>query len=73
MGDWMMSWAWCLPAGFSTPLPYFYVVFFAILLVHRQMRDDEACEHKYGKDWETYKKLVPSRWVSFRLGRQADR
>lgn len=45
-GDWLMSWAWCLPAGFSTPLPYFYVIFFAILLVHRQMRDDEACEKK---------------------------
>jgi delta14-sterol reductase len=46
MGDWIMSWAWCLPGGFSTPLPYFYVVFFFILLVHRQQRDDEACEHK---------------------------
>lgn len=46
MGDWIMAWAWCLPAGFSTPLPYFYVVFFAILLFHRQKRDDEACEHK---------------------------
>lgn len=41
-----MAWAWCLPAGFGTPLPYFYVVFFAVLLVHRQMRDDEACGKK---------------------------
>ena len=58
-----MSWAWCLPAGFSTPLPYFYVIFFAILLVHRQIRDDEACEKKYGKDWARYKKIVPWRLV----------
>lgn len=56
-----MAWAWCLPCGFTSPLPYFYVIYFAILLVHRQTRDDEACEHKYKKDWVTYKKLVPSR------------
>ena len=46
LGDWLMSWAWCLPAGFSSPIPYYYVIFFAILLVHRQIRDDEACAHK---------------------------
>lgn len=47
LGDWLMAWAWCLPCGFSTPLPYFYVVYFAILLVHRQTRDDHACHLKY--------------------------
>lgn len=46
MGDWLMAWAWSLPTGFATPIPYFYVAFFAVLLVHRQMRDDEACRHK---------------------------
>ncbi len=42
-----MAWAWCLPCGFTTPLPYFYPIYFAVLLVHRQQRDDEACAHKY--------------------------
>ncbi|GAA6064079.1 hypothetical protein JCM10212_002721 [Sporobolomyces blumeae] len=65
LGDWVMAWAWCLPCGFTSPLPYFYVVYFAILLVHRQMRDDEACAIKYKKDWETYKKLVPSRIIPY--------
>ncbi|KAI5481885.1 C-14 sterol reductase [Pseudohyphozyma bogoriensis] len=65
LGDWLMAWAWCLPAGFSTPLPYFYPIYFAVLLVHRQMRDDEACEKKYGKDWATYKKLVPYRIIPY--------
>ncbi|SCV73442.1 BQ2448_7368 [Microbotryum intermedium] len=60
MGDWFMSWAWSLPTGFSTPVPYYYVIFFAILLIHRGMRDDETCAHKYKKDWETYKRIV--RW-----------
>lgn len=58
-----MAWAWCLPTGFNTPLTYFYVVYFAILLVHRQLRDDEACHKKYGKDWERYCKLVSSRII----------
>lgn len=46
------SWAWCLPTGFSTPITYFYVVYFAILLIHRQRRDDHACTEKYGADWK---------------------
>lgn len=50
LGDWIMAWAWCLPCGFASPIPYFYVVYFAILLVHRQMRDEEACRKKYGKE-----------------------
>lgn len=44
--------AWCLPTGFDTPLPYFYIIYFMILLIHRQSRDDEACKVKYGEDWE---------------------
>ncbi|PWN50038.1 putative ERG24-C-14 sterol reductase [Violaceomyces palustris] len=63
LGDWIMAWAWSLPTGFETPIPYFYVLFFAILLVHRQMRDDEACQKKYGKDWDRYCKLVRSRII----------
>lgn len=61
MGDLIMALAWSLPTGFETPITYFYVVYFTVLLVHRQRRDDEACEKKYGEDWNVYKKLVPSR------------
>jgi Delta14-sterol reductase len=43
-----MALAWSLPTGFDTPLTYFYVVYFAVLLIHRQRRDDERCQHKYG-------------------------
>jgi delta14-sterol reductase len=46
MGDLIMALSWSLPTGFDTPLPYFYVVYFAVLLVHRGLRDDEACEKK---------------------------
>ncbi|PWN28998.1 hypothetical protein BDZ90DRAFT_231001 [Jaminaea rosea] len=61
MGDLIMGLAWSLPCGFETPLVYMYVVYFLVLLVHRQLRDDEACHEKYGKDWERYCKLVPYR------------
>lgn len=45
-GDLLMALAWSLPTGFNTPITYFYVVYFAVLLIHRQRRDDEACEKK---------------------------
>jgi hypothetical protein len=45
-GDLIMALAWSLPTGFDTPITYFYVIFFAVLLTHRQRRDDEACEKK---------------------------
>lgn len=31
LGDWLMAWSWCLPVGFSTPVPYLYVAYFAVL------------------------------------------
>ena len=49
-----MGLAWCLPAGFAHPLPYFYIFYFTILLVHREWRDNTTCRDKYGTDWDTY-------------------
>ncbi|KAK1982382.1 ergosterol biosynthesis ERG4/ERG24 [Colletotrichum cereale] len=46
--------------GWAIPITYFYIVYFAVLLVHRDRRDDEKCSRKYGEDWEKYKKIV--RW-----------
>ncbi|KAK8864236.1 hypothetical protein IAR55_001482 [Kwoniella newhampshirensis] len=64
-GDWLIALGWCLPTGFNTPLTYYYIIFFVILLVHRQMRDDEACRKKYGKDWDKYCELVPYKIVPY--------
>lgn len=63
LGDWVMAWAWCLPTGFATPVTYFYVVYFAILLVHRDRRDESKCKAKYGQDWERYTRVVKWRIV----------
>ena len=59
LGDWIMAWSWCLPTG-ANPITYFYVAYFAVLLIHRERRDDEKCAAKYGPAWTQYKKLV--RW-----------
>jgi len=62
-GDWIMGLSWCLVCGFGSVVPYFYAVYFAILLVHRSERDDHMCREKYGADWDKYRELVPYRFI----------
>jgi protein-S-isoprenylcysteine O-methyltransferase Ste14 len=62
-GDWLMALSWCLATGFSSVLPYFYVVYFTILLVHRERRDHARCAASYGEDWQAYCRKVPWRIV----------
>lgn len=45
-GDILMATAYSMATGFNTPITYFYPAYFAVLLIHRQMRDDENCEKK---------------------------
>jgi protein-S-isoprenylcysteine O-methyltransferase Ste14 len=67
LGDWIMGVAWCLPTGIrglSAAVPFFYALYFASLLAHRERRDDAACLVKYGReDWGKYCALVPWRIV----------
>ena len=91
LGDWIMSWSYCLPTGLAgyvidrksslslgrdaviqdeakgwgMAFTYFYIVYFAILLIHREMRDEEKCLRKYGEDWEEYRKKVPYRILPY--------
>jgi len=60
LGDLLMALAWCLPTKFEHPLPYFYFVYMIILLVHRERRDHDVCQEKYGADWDAYCRKV--RW-----------
>jgi delta14-sterol reductase/lamin-B receptor len=62
-GDYIMGLSWCLVCGFGSIVPYYYAIYFAILLIHRSIRDDHLCQAKYGDDWETYKKMVPYRFI----------
>lgn len=56
---------WTLPCGLSHILPYSYVLFLTVLLVHRTYRDDIKCNQKYGKYWDMYKKKVPYRIIPY--------
>ena len=62
-GDWLMGLAWCLCTGFDHVIPYFYAIYFAVLLIHRARRDELACRAKYGADWARYKRKVPSVFI----------
>ena len=54
VGDLLMAFSWSLPCGFRHALPFFYVIYFAMLLIHRQLRDEHQCKAKYGQDWDKY-------------------
>ena len=60
LGDWLMGLSWSLTTGFGRVLPYFYPIYFAILLIHREWRDNKHCAEKYGEDWARYTERV--RW-----------
>ncbi|KAI7865954.1 ergosterol biosynthesis ERG4/ERG24 [Spinellus fusiger] len=62
-GDWLMSLSWCLPCGFGSFIPCFYCFYFAILLIHRERRDDHKCRTKYGEDWDKYCSIVKYRII----------
>ena len=42
-----MALSWSFPTGLVTPITYFYIIYFTVLLVHRQRRDDHQCHLKY--------------------------
>ncbi|MGB8332649.1 MAG: DUF1295 domain-containing protein [Polyangiales bacterium] len=60
VGDILMALSWSLPCLFDSVLPYFYPIYFAILLIHRERRDHKFCSKKYGADWVRYCERV--RW-----------
>jgi len=53
-GDLLMGLAWCLPCLFESPIPYFYIAYLSILLIHRERRDNAMCAARYGEDWDRY-------------------
>lgn len=57
---------WSVAALFESPIPYMYVIFLFVLLMHRALRDDKRCQEKYKDYWGLYCKQVPYKvwpWV----------
>lgn len=59
ISDWIQAIIWGASAGQGSVIPYYYPVFHATMLLHRNSRDEAKCARKYGDDWVRYKKLVP--------------
>ncbi|KAK6181638.1 hypothetical protein SNE40_009458 [Patella caerulea] len=65
LGDLIMATAWSMCCGFHHVLPYFYPIYFLVLLIHRGMRDDVICRKKYGASWTRYCQRVPYKIIPY--------
>lgn len=54
-----------LTAGRWALVPFMYLLYLTLLLIHRQYRDDEWCHGKYGAAWVKYRKAVPYRLIPY--------
>lgn len=64
-GDWIIAWSWCLTTSNHSVITYYYIFYFAGLLIHRQMRDSTKCRAKYGSAWKKYEETVPYKIVPY--------
>jgi Delta24(24(1))-sterol reductase len=62
-GDIMMALSWGLICAHDSLLPYFYALFFTLMILHRQSRDEVRCGEKYGDSWKEYTKQVPNVFI----------
>lgn len=65
LGDIIMAIAWSLPCGFTHVIPYFYPIYFTVLLIHRERRDDAICLMKYKASWGRYCERVKYRIIPY--------
>ncbi|KZF20723.1 delta(24(24(1)))-sterol reductase [Xylona heveae TC161] len=63
--DLFFALTWGLITGFNSPFPWFYPLFFAVMIIHRATRDIQRCEAKYGEAWQEYKRQVPYLFIPY--------
>ncbi|KAI1867778.1 uncharacterized protein JN550_006919 [Neoarthrinium moseri] len=57
--------SWALITGFKSPLPWFYPVFFCLMILHRTRRDIRKCRNVYGEAWRKYEEAVPYLFIPY--------
>ena len=57
--DLFFALSWGFITGFESPFPWFYPVFFTVMISHRAYRDIQKCQAKYGEAWDEYTRRVP--------------
>ena len=65
--DVYFSTTWGLITGFDSPFPWFYSVFFLIMIIHRAYRDIQRCREKYGDAWKEYERRTPYLFIPVSL------
>lgn len=65
--DTFFALSWGLITGFESPFPWFYGVFFTIMIAHRAWRDIHRCREKYGEAWKEYERQVPYLFIPVSL------
>ncbi|KAK3691509.1 C-24(28) sterol reductase [Vermiconidia calcicola] len=56
---------WGLITGFNSPFPWFYPVFFVLMIIHRAYRDIQRCREKYGDAWKEYERMTPYLFIPY--------
>ncbi|ROL54722.1 Delta(14)-sterol reductase [Anabarilius grahami] len=63
LGDILMMFAWCLPCGFTSVLPYLPALQCFNLLRNRASEIEDSCLKKHGDAWREYCRRVPYKLV----------
>ena len=57
--DMYFALCWALITGFDSPFPWFYPVFFLVMILHRANRDIAKCRERYGQAWADFERRTP--------------
>ena len=64
-GELCMYYAWTLPCGFGSVVPYLLPLWLTCFFPHRAWRDEKRCRQKYGALWTAYCKRARFRMLPF--------